>query len=363
MPGLRYHVPCDRRIFQPGVFQLLAQRFGRLLPCLIVSGMAHFARAEASPVPVQAAVLRPVTWQASIQLAGAIEAAQTANLAAARAGTVVGVYFSSGQAVAAGAVLVKLADGPEQAQLTLDSARQTQAQNTLARARKLMSIAGASRAALEQAEADAAEATAQVTYDQAVLAQLQVTAPFAGTLGIRNISAGDYVQAGQVVASLTQPGRLRVLFAVPQTESAGILPGEDFTFTAPALPAAAGRVAALSPQIDSATNARAAEGQITSPTAALVPGMFGTVTLAAGAAEPAFAVPSTALNDSALGPFLFVLDPAGPNFTLRSVYITKLGDAGALSYVAAAGLRAGERILALGGFQLTDGASVSLQSP
>jgi RND family efflux transporter MFP subunit len=326
--------------------------------------MAHFARAEATPVPVQAAVLRPVTWQATIQLAGAIDAAQTANLAAARAGTVVGVYFSSGQAVAAGTLLVKLADGPEQAQLALDSARQTQAQNTLARAEKLMTIAGASRAALEQAQADAAEASAQISYDQAVLAQLQVTAPFAGTLGIRNISAGDYVQAGQVVASLTQPGRLRVLFAVPQTESAGIRPGEDFTFTAPALPgAAAGRIAALSPQIDSATNARAAEGQITGASAALVPGMFGTVTLAAGAAEPAFAVPSTALNDSALGPFVYVLDPAGQNFTLRSVYITKLGDAGALSYVAAAGLRAGERILALGGFQQTDGASVSLQSP
>jgi hypothetical protein len=69
------------------------------------------------------------------------------------------------------------------------------------------------------------------------------------------------------------------------------------------------------------------------------------------------------LNDSALGPFLYVLDPARGGYTLRTVYVSKLGDAGAQTYVAADGLQAGQLVLAIGGFKMTDGASVSLLSP
>jgi RND family efflux transporter MFP subunit len=315
-----------------------------------------------APVPVKAVTLHPAIWRGSITLAASVAAAQSAALAAARPGRVVAVLYTSGETVPAGAVLVKLDDAPEQAQFALDDAKRRQADSALARAQKLMSIAGASRAALEQAQADSAEAKAQVQYDEALLSQLQITAPFAGTLGIRDISAGDYVQQGQVVAHLTQAAPLRVLFSVPQTEAAGIAIGDAFTLSAAAI--VAGKITALSPEIDFTTNAREAEGVITDPPGALLPGMFGTVTLAEGAAQPAFAVPPAALNDSALGPFLFVLAPAGSGtYTLHTVYVTKLGDAGEQTFVGTDGLQAGEEVLAIGGFKLTDGTSVSLQAP
>jgi RND family efflux transporter MFP subunit len=232
-----------------------------------------------------------------------------------------------------------------------------------------MSIAGASRAALEQAQADAAEAKAQVDYDQAMLAQLTITAPFAGTLGIRDISTGDYIASGQVVARLTQAAPLRVLFSVPQTQAGGIAVGESFSLQAPdaATPDSGitGRITALAPLLDTATNARDAEGVVTNAPGALLPGMSGTVTLATGTPQLAFALPATALNDSPLGPFVYVLDPdpAAPNYKLRAVYITKLGDAGDNTYVGAAGLQASTLVLTLGGFKLADGDSVKLQAP
>jgi RND family efflux transporter MFP subunit len=325
-----------------------------------IPGLA--AADQAPPTPVQAVALRPAVWRAEISLPASVAAGQAAALAAERAGRVVAVLYDSGQAVQAGAVLVRLDDGPEAAQLALDGAKLTEADDALAREKKLLTIAGASRAALEQAAADAAEASAQVTYDQAVLAQLRVVAPFAGRLGIRTISAGDYVAPGQVVARITQPAPLRVLFSVPQSEAGGIAMGDSFSFSAPALAGSlAGAITALSPEVDTQTNARDAEGRIADPAGALLPGMFGTVTLATGAPVAAFTVPPAALNDSALGPFLFVLDPAENDFTLRTVYVTKLGDAGDKTYVGTDGLRAGEKILAIGGFKLTDGASVSLQ--
>ncbi len=330
----------------------------------MISGSLAQADETTAPVPVQAARLRPVLWRPTIEIAAAVAAEQAASLAAERPGRVVAMLFTSGQAVPAGAVLVRLDDAPEAAQLAIDTARLTEAQNTLARALKLISIAGASLAALEQAQADAAAGKAQVAYDKAVLAQLVIAAPFTGTLGIRNIAAGDYVQQGQVVATITQPGKLRVLFSVPQTEAGGITTGENFSFSAPSqsgpvtnLP---GIITALSPQVDTATNARDIEGQITGAADAVLPGMVGAVTLAAGSPQPAFAVPATALNGSMLGPFIFVLDPAGQSYTLRTVYVTRLGEDGSNTVVSAVGLQAGALVLSTGGFKLTDGASVTL---
>jgi len=336
----------------------------------ILCGLPGMAAADqVAATPVHAVALRAGVWRARIALSAQIAAGQNAALAAERAGRVVAVNFSSGQTVAAGTVLVQLDDAPEAAQLALDDAKLTETIDALAREQKLMTIAGASRAALEQAEADAAEARATVAYDQAVLSELRIAAPFAGMLGIKNLSPGDYVGQGQVVARITQGSPLRVLFSIPQTESAGIAVGDVFAFSAPALTVAvAGKITALSPEVDASTNARDAEGNIIDPQtgpapAALLPGMFGTVTLDTGAGAAAFTVPPSALNDSALGPFIYVLDPGSNGYTLRTVYVTKLGDAGEKTYVAADGLSAGQLVLAIGGFKMTDGASVSLLPP
>jgi RND family efflux transporter MFP subunit len=316
-----------------------------------------------APTPVPTATLTPTTWRATIEVAAQIDAEQSATLAAERPGRITAVLFSSGQTVPAGALLVKLDDAAEQAQLQEDQAKLTEAENTLARSKKLLTIQGASQATLEQAQADVAEDRAQLAADQAAVAELNITAPFAGTIGIRKISAGDYVTQGQTIAQITQTAPLRILFSIPQTESAGISIGEPFSLEAAANAenpiTAAGRITALSPMVDTATNARDAEGLITTGAENLLPGMFGTLTLETGVPEPAFKIPDTALTDSVLGRYLFVLQPAGAAYTLHTVYVTQLGQTGATAIIATTGLAPDQKIVALGGFKLTDGASVT----
>ncbi len=321
------------------------------------------ARAQTTPVPT--ATLEATTWRNTIELAATVDAEQDATLAAERGGLVTAVLFHSGQSVPGGAVLVQFDDAPERAQLALDQARLVQAGRDAAREAKLITISGASQSALEQAQAAEAEAKAQVLLDQANIAQLQVSAPFAGIVGIRKISAGDYVQQGAAVASITQTAPLRVLFSVPQTEAGGLAIGDSFTLTAPALAqndVAAGRVTALSPMVNAATNARDAEGTVTDNTAGLLPGMIGTITLITGAPVPALLVPNTALNDSVIGRYIFVLQAAGKGaYTLHTVYVTPYGELRNDTAIATNGLQAGEQVVAIGGFKLTDGASVTIE--
>jgi RND family efflux transporter MFP subunit len=332
---------------------------------MLGGGLAYGQTADLPAVP--AASLQPTTWRVTEQVPAMVDAQQNAVLAAERPGQVVAVLYSSGEMVAKGALLVKLDDGPEQAQLTLDQARQAQAGKAMARDVKLLKIAGASEADFEQAEANLAEAKAQVALDEATLAQLNIVAPFAGILGIRKISEGDYVQAGQQVAQLTQIGPLRVLFSVPQTEAGDLKPGNAFTLAVANLPGNGvmqGKITALSPQVDVTTDARDVEGVVRMPAAGLLPGMYGIVTLQTGAAQAAFILPATALNDDTLGRFIYVLDGGAKGvYTARAVYVTEFSQTGNDAVIGVDGLKANEKIVAEGGFKLADGTSVTLLTP
>ena len=319
-----------------------------------------------APSPVQVTTLVPASWRAHVQVSATLQAAEYATLSPALGGIVTGVMFRSGQSVSAGQPLVQLQNGPNVAQLVLDEDKYAQAERDYVRTRKLMAIAGSSQSALDQSATNAEEAKAQISLDEANLSQLQIIAPFAGTLGIRDIDPGDYLTAGQTVVSLTAPGPLRVFFSVPQTEAAGIVPGENFSLEAPGgnrTPTAVqGKVVAVSPGQDPNTDARAVEGRV-AENPELLPNMYGVVDIATGVPMPAFAVPSAALNDSTLGPFVFVLVPSGKAYTLSTVYVTIYGGAGDTDWISPSGLQPGQKIVALGGFQLSDGASVTPAPP
>jgi RND family efflux transporter MFP subunit len=307
----------------------------------------------------------PATWRDKINLTASLDAAQNATLAPASSGLVTKILVHSGQSVPAGALLVQLQDATQLAQLELDQAKLTQLQKDLLRAQKLRAINGISDSTLEGAKTNLAEAQAQIDLDQAAIQNLSVTAPFAGTLGIIKIAPGDFLTAGQAITTLTGAGGAKLYFAIPQSEAAGIAPGQIFALTVPYGAqniAVTGTITALSPALNPMTNAQDAEGSIPAATK-ILPGMTGVVSLATGAPQPAFLVPTTALNDSTLGPYVFVLTPAGNAYTLTPVYVSEYGDAGPNTYVSTAGLQAGQKIVALGGFKLTAGASVSIASP
>lgn len=309
----------------------------------------------------------PVQWRAQAELAAHLTAAEEATLAPVRGGVVSAVNFQSGAAVRQGQVLVVLDIGQQQAQLALDQAKLVQSTRNLARTEKLMTISGASQAALDQAQAALAEDEAQIRLDKAEVAQGEIIAPFAGTAGIRAIDPGDYLQAGQTVVTLIAPGRLKVYFTVPQSEAASLMPGEEFSFIAPLgageTVIAPGTLTAISPALDSKLDARDAEGRLGGEAAALLSGMNGVVKIATGAPVAAYSVPNAALNDSMLGPYVFAISPEQGGFVLHSLYVKILDSAGKNSIVSAPGLKAGQKIVALGGFKLNDGQQVSLAAP
>lgn len=318
----------------------------------------------AAPLPrVPVSMVTPMRYRAAIQLSGQVIAAQNTILAASRAGIVSAILFHSGDRVTQGQILLRMNAATAQARLALDHAKSAAAAQVLARDAKLQAISGVSAAQIDADRSIAAQAQAQLALDQAQAAKLVITAPFSGVLGIRRVSVGDYLAPGAPIVTLTQTSPLLVRFAVPQTELAGIAPGDHFALSLPnrarpdaPVPMVRGVITALSPALNITTRARSVEGRIINPNAATLPGAFGIIHLKVGAPIAALAIPATALNNSPIGTFVYALHTAKGSTSVQAVYVHVLATSGATAIISANPSL--HRIVALGGFKLRDGEMI-----
>jgi multidrug resistance efflux pump len=95
-------------------------------------------------------------------------------------------------------------------------------------------------------------ARARVALAKKALADTVVKAPFAGVVGERLVSVGDYVQRGTKVASVMRTNPLRVQLTVPEQYSTGIAVGRSVSFEVDAAPGQkfTGQVRYVSPALE-----------------------------------------------------------------------------------------------------------------
>ena len=128
------------------------------------------------------------------------------------------------------------------------------------------------------------------------LADSVVVAPFDGIIRERRVQAGDYVTAGQPVATLVGIDPLRLRLAVPERESHGVRVGQPVSLSVEGDPRSyQGRIARLSPAISEDNRTLAVEAEIPNPEASLRPGAFAQaeITIQEGAA--AILVPASSV--------------------------------------------------------------------
>src|SRR6266550_1507499 len=137
-------------------------------------------------MPVEVVVARMDTVRDEISATGQIEAVQSIDLRPEVDGRIVEILIREGQEVDQGTPLFKVDDAQLEAQRDL-------AQQALARAKDLAQQNASSTADLEKAEAEARGAQAQYDLQRIRLDRTTVRAPFAGAVGQRYVSLGDYV--------------------------------------------------------------------------------------------------------------------------------------------------------------------------
>lgn len=179
------------------------------------------------PTAVVATVVQPTEVPAALEAVGSLRAVREVTLAPEIAGRVTAIGFDGGERVGAGAMLVRLYDGPERADRAAAVARAEFARLQLARARELVPTGAESREMLQQRQAEYDQARAAVQQLDARLVQKRITAPFAGSIGVRRINRGQYLNPGDEIATLTDLSRLYADFSVPQQDLAKLRVGGE----------------------------------------------------------------------------------------------------------------------------------------
>ncbi len=198
-------------------------------------------------------------------------------------------------------------------------------------------------------------ARARVTLAQKALADTTVRAPFAGVVGERFVSIGDYVTRGTKVATVMRVDPLRVELTVPEQYVSAVATGRAVTFEVDAYPGETfvGQVRYVSPSVAAATRALTLEAIVPNPSNRLKPGFFATARIERAAMLPGLLVPTTAVRSISGTSRVFVI--AGDRVEERVVMVgQRVGEQDEIT----SGLKAGERVVAKDVDRLVDGVRV-----
>src|SRR5467141_2268488 len=248
-------------------------------------------------LPVEVVVARMDTVRDEIGATGQIEAVQSIDLRPEVDGRIVEIVIREGQEVEQGTPLFKVDDAQLRAQVAQLEAQRDLAQQALARAKELAQQNASSAADLEKAEAEARSAQAQYDLQRIRLDRTTVRAPFAGVVGQRYVSLGDYVTNTTKLASLHTVNPQRAAFQVPERFARQLRPGQQVSFRVAAIGGRdfTGEVDFVDPVIQLPGRTILVKARVPNPARLLQPGMFIEARLVTAVRPKAIVVPEDAV--------------------------------------------------------------------
>ena len=256
--------------------------------------------------PVEAAVVESVPFARGLNAIGSLLSDESTMVSAEVAGRVAEIWFSEGQPVKKGAVLVVLDDAVAQAELSQARANLALAQSRFDRSSRLQNAGFVSAEAREDASNALKLQQASVELAQAKLDKTRVVAPFDGVIGLRSVSVGEFVTPGQHIAPLEAVSMLKVDFRLPERNVADVKVGQTLTLSVDAMPGRTfeGVVYAVSPLIEAGGRSVLVRARVDNAAGLLHPGMFARVQLITSESI-ALVVPESALSPSGQSQFVY----------------------------------------------------------
>jgi membrane fusion protein (multidrug efflux system) len=309
-----------------------------------------------APVVVTTTVLQPSRFSESLTAIGTAHARESITVTAKVSEIVQQVHFDSGDEVAQGAVLVTLSGQQQQAALKQAEAAANETNQMLTRQEALAKQQLIASSQLDTQRAARDQARAQVAQVRAQIGDRSIRAPFAGVLGIRQVSPGALVTPGTAIATLDDLSRMYVDFPVPEAELAQVAPGQHVAGRAAPYPRRTfeGIVRTIDARVDPATRAVTVRAEFPNPDHALRPGMLVNIDLQRDARN-ALLLPEIAVVQVGDRTFVYRVKPDG---SVEQADV-QVGARNAGQAEILRGIAAGDRIVVDGTGKLRPGAKIA----
>lgn len=309
-------------------------------------------------MPVEAAAARIDTVIDAISATGQIEALQSIDLRPDVEGRLVQILVREGTPVGKGTPLFKIDDAELKAQVAQLTAERDLARQSLTRTRDLLQQKASSQSELEQAEATMRSTEAQLDRLKVRLDRTLVRAPFAGVVGQRSVSLGDYITTDTRLVTLQTVSPQRASFQVPERYAEQLKVGQQVSFRVAALPGRqfTGHVDFVDPVVQLPGRTIMVKARVPNPRRELQSGMFIEVRLATDVRPKAVIIPEDAVLPLQGSNFVWVV--ADGKATRRQV---ELGVRTPGFVEVKSGVESAEQVVVGGQERLAEGAPVAAQ--
>jgi membrane fusion protein (multidrug efflux system) len=288
---------------------------------------------------------------------GTLRADESVTIRPEIAGRIVEARFSEGQAVARGALLVKL-DQTELAAVLASSAAQAQLdKQRLERSEDLFKKSFISQQALDESRSNYARSLAKQQEDAARLAKTEMRAAFPGVAGLRQVSEGQYVAAGTDIVRLEKIDQLKLDFRIPEAYIGRLKAGQPVKVLVDAYAGTVfpGSVYAIEPGVDEQTRTIQLRARVANAGMKLRPGMFARVQVELGVREQAVWIPEAAIVPRGQDNFVFRIAEGKAELVKVQTGARKVGEVEIVKGVAA-----GELVVTEGTQKIGPGSAVKL---
>ncbi len=308
------------------------------------------------PTRVDTVKIESVPVSNHLQAVGNIRALASISIRPEVAGKLVAINAVEGQSVAAGSVLFRLDDAIARAELNEALAAVKSSERNRPRIIELAEKQLISRADADEALANSEIASAKYASAKARMEKTQIRAPFEGVIGLRQVSIGEFVNAGQALVELVRLDPIEVEFDVPESMAGRLQAGQDVAVSTDAFAGESfsARVTAVAPSVSVSRRSITVRARLDNAEKKLKPGQFAQVTLALEASAPVLRIPEQAI---------------WPNGNQKMVYRVNAGKVKLVPVTLGArepgwvevkeGLKAGDEVVIAGQMKLFPGASVT----
>ncbi|HUC69458.1 MAG TPA: efflux RND transporter periplasmic adaptor subunit [Stellaceae bacterium] len=345
-------------------------------------GAVAQAPAGPPPVPVTVGMVTAKDLPLTLSGIGTVQAYNSVIIKSRVDGQIVGVDFTEGQEVEAGALLFQIDPRPYAAALALaqatkakDEAQLASAQADLGRYSKLLAQGYQTPQSYDQQKALVGQLKASIAGDEAQidtakinLGYTEIRAPISGRLGARRIDIGNLVHATDNTALVTiaQVRPIFVSFTLPQQSFDDIRRQQakaplvvDAMSSENDQQLAQGKLTLIDNDIDTTTGTIHLKAQFANEDERLWPGEFVNVRVGLGVRPGVPTVPAETVQQGPDGYIVYVVKP-GNTVERRDVQVAAIENGFA---AVTKGLQPGERVVVSGQYRLTNGSRIAPSAP
>jgi membrane fusion protein (multidrug efflux system) len=305
-------------------------------------------------VAVEVAKVSASDFSDEASAVGSLKSSESVVLRPETAGRVSAINFKDGSIVAQGAMLISLDAAIQEAELLQAKANLGLAKTNHQRNQELLDKKFLSQQAVDNSSAALKVQEAAVQLAEAKLAKTRIKAPFKGSVGLRNVSVGDYVKEGQDLINIEDISTLRVDFKLPESYLGRLSKGLVVELTSDALPGErfSAVLEAVDPLVDQGGRSISARARLDNAKGMLRPGLFVRARIVFGERKQVMLIPEQAIVPGAQPAVFKVLDGKA---VLSKV---QLGIRRAAQVEVVDGLVDGDVVVTAGQLKLRDGAAV-----